>query len=89
MSLVDYVRRIFTSDEEPLRHNHRYVDNLTGEAFVIESIGTRATLRRQDARHRHKTSADPDLLREALSRGIIEHDDEECQCVEKKNVSKG
>jgi hypothetical protein len=82
--MLDNLSSLFT-DAEPvqLKPGHRYRSEITGQAFIVQSVQPTTPIEFLDAADRPKKqdSVRESILRDAIRDGVIVHDEQRCgQC---------
>jgi hypothetical protein len=78
MQFLRRIKRLVGYTPVPIRHNHVYVDQITGEAVEVTSVGRKVHLIRQDAENRPENRVKKALFRSAIARGVVVHDQNRC-----------
>lgn len=89
MGVISRSKRIINDFRSPtaIRHNHRYIDHVTGERFEIETVGRWVEITRLDADRRPDNSVRKEVMRRAIDTNVVEHDPEKCPvCTEADDV---
>lgn len=73
------IRSALGLSKVPIKPRHLYVDNVTGEAFIVESVGPNVQIVRQDAARVVEGTVRKSTLRTALENGIVEHNRDRCE----------
>lgn len=63
----------------PIKPSHTYTDKLTGEQFIVKSVGHQVRVERKDAQRRPNNSIPREILREAIAKGIVVHEQHRCK----------
>jgi hypothetical protein len=80
MDLRRKLRRTFSIFRPvPVKPSHTYRDRVTGEYFTVESVGRQVQIRRHDAEDVEEWSVHQDVLRRAIKKGVVEHDEDVCE----------
>lgn len=87
MDVISRIKRTLGFTPTAVRHNHRYVDTITGERFDVVSVGRWVEIERLDAERRPENIVRKDVVIRAIDGGFVEHDPDRCPaCTENTDV---
>lgn len=78
MSLFGRIKRTLGFSPTPIQVGHVYVDQITGEPFLVESVGRNVEIHREDAVSRPNGTIRKKELRSAIDTGFVSHEKQRC-----------
>jgi len=86
MAAIRRIKELLGLTPTPIRHNHVYTDTITGERFIVNSVGRSVAIERLDAKRRPESSVRKSTLRKCISSGVVTHDGSKKSVLGENNV---
>lgn len=74
MRIISRIKNTLGLQPIPIYHGHVYTDFITGERFVVKTVGRWVEIERLDAERRPEHSVRKQIFQTAISAGLIDHE---------------